>query len=87
MSDYQAFLASKRIQTQASGIEVDPTGIHPMLFPFQRDLVIWALRKGRAAVFADCGLGKTFVQLECRSADRARGSQDRSARPLHPRRI
>ena len=33
------------------------------LFDFQRDLVEWALRKGRAAIFADCGLGKTPMQL------------------------
>jgi DNA modification methylase len=35
-----------------------------MLFPFQRALVIWALKRGRAALFADTGLGKTFMQLE-----------------------
>jgi DNA modification methylase len=35
-----------------------------MLFDFQRDITKWAVRKGRAAVFADTGLGKTFVQLE-----------------------
>jgi hypothetical protein len=35
-----------------------------MLFDFQRDIVSWALRRGRAAVFADCGLGKTPMQLE-----------------------
>jgi superfamily II DNA or RNA helicase len=34
-----------------------------MLFPFQRDIVKWALRRGRAALFADCGLGKTPMQL------------------------
>lgn len=35
-----------------------------MLFPFQRDLVRWSVRKGRAAVFADTGLGKTYMALE-----------------------
>ena len=35
-----------------------------MLFPFQRDVTLWALRKGRAAIFLECGLGKTFIQLE-----------------------
>lgn len=35
-----------------------------MLFPFQSDLVKWSLRKGRSAIFADCGLGKTIIQLE-----------------------
>lgn len=34
-----------------------------MLFPFQRDLVRWSLNRGRSAIFADCGLGKTFMQL------------------------
>ncbi len=38
--------------------------LNPMLFEFQKDLVIWALEKGKAAIFADCGLGKTPVQLE-----------------------
>jgi hypothetical protein len=33
------------------------------LYPFQRDLVDWSLRQGRAAIFADCGLGKTPMQL------------------------
>ena len=33
------------------------------LFDFQHSLVEWALRKGRAAIFADCGLGKTPMQL------------------------
>ena len=41
-----------------------PNDIHPALFPFQRDLVAWAVRKGRAALFADTGLGKTRMQVE-----------------------
>jgi len=61
---YADFLASKRIRAELSGVEVDPSAVHPMLFPFQRDVTTWALRKGRAAVFLECGLGKTFIQLE-----------------------
>ena len=38
--------------------------LNPMLFEFQRDIVTWALRRGRAAIFADCGMGKTPMQLE-----------------------
>lgn len=38
--------------------------IAPHLYPHQRDLVGWALRKGRAALFADTGLGKTAMQVE-----------------------
>lgn len=40
-----------------------PDDLPSFLFPFQRDLVLWALAKGRAAIFADCGLGKTPMQL------------------------
>jgi DNA modification methylase len=64
VNDYSTFLATKRIHADLRGIDADPSDINPILFPFQRDLVVWALRKGRAAVFADCGLGKTFIQLE-----------------------
>jgi len=39
-------------------------GVTDAAFPHQRDLVLWALRKGRAAIFADTGLGKTIMQLE-----------------------
>ena len=62
MSDYATFLEQKRITDPPTGIDV--TGyLNAMLFPFQRDLVRWALRRGRAAIFADCGLGKTPMQL------------------------
>jgi len=63
MSDYQAFLAAKAISTAADGM-VDVPALNPALFPYQSDIVAWALRRGRAAVFADCGLGKTLMQLE-----------------------
>src|SRR5579859_4701584 len=62
--DYNAFLASKQIAAQTAGIDISLDAIHEKLFPFQKVLVQWALRKGRAALFADCGLGKTFCQLE-----------------------
>ena len=50
--DYRAFLATKRLIHHATGREVADSDIHPMLFPFQRDLTRWAIRKGRAALFA-----------------------------------
>lgn len=62
--DYSDFLTSKRLVVRPAGIEPDRAQINPMLFDFQRDLVQWALRKGRCALFADTGLGKTFMQLE-----------------------
>lgn len=59
--DYEAFLESKRHSNLLHGF--DPVFMPDRLFPFQVSLVEWATRKGRAAVFADCGLGKTFIQL------------------------
>ena len=46
----------------ASGKEA--VGLHPSLFPFQAAIVRWAVRRGRAAIFASTGLGKTHMQLE-----------------------
>lgn len=64
MNEYEAFLESKRVVVRPSGINVLAADIHPLLFPFQRDIVRWALRLGKACIFADCGLGKTLMQLE-----------------------
>ena len=58
---YEAFLAGK---SQYSGDDgFDPDDLPSFLFDFQQSLVTYALRKGRAAIFADCGLGKTAMQL------------------------
>jgi hypothetical protein len=59
---YTEFLDSKRILDHPSGFE--PESLNQALFPFQRDIVRWALRRGRAALFEDCGMGKTLQQLE-----------------------
>lgn len=59
--DYGTFLASKRQLAGEYGFE--PVWLPEFLFDFQRHLVAWAIRKGRAAIFADCGLGKTPMQL------------------------
>lgn len=64
MNAYAAFLETKKSRHVATGHEIADSDIHPMLFPFQRDLVRWSIRKGRAAIFADTGLGKTLMQLE-----------------------
>lgn len=60
---YQDFLRSKRLQVHRAGFEPS-VPLNPALKPFQADIVRWALRLGRAAIFADCGLGKTLMQLE-----------------------
>jgi hypothetical protein len=62
MKTYEEFLKTKQITAQSIGIEPDEP--NPILFPFQRDIVKLALRKGRACIWADCGLGKSFMQLE-----------------------
>lgn len=60
--DYAAFLRAKQWRQPESGF--DPMPIASPLFDFQSDLVRWAVRRGRGAVFADTGLGKTRVQIE-----------------------
>lgn len=60
--NYETFLAQKRLVAPVAGFDVD--NVSEKLFPFQRDLVRWALRKGRAAIWADCGLGKSPMALE-----------------------
>lgn len=62
--EYATFLANKSLLPCALGRQISLADVHPKLFPFQRQLVQWAARKGRCAVWADCGLGKTFIQLE-----------------------
>ncbi len=64
MNNYKEFLTSKVIRQPFSGKEIEKEKINSILFPFQRDVTFWALRRGRAAVFLDTGLGKTFIQLE-----------------------
>jgi superfamily II DNA or RNA helicase len=60
--EYQELLRRKDLHVPPTGIGgADVSAEH--LFPFQRDLVRWALRRGRAALFADTGLGKTRQQL------------------------
>jgi hypothetical protein len=62
-ADYLRFLDSKALRAVPTGIE-PPADLGSHLFPFQADIVRWALRRGRAAVFADCGMGKSRIALE-----------------------
>jgi len=62
--NYQDFLSSKQYRILSNGKEIIHDDIHPMLFDWQKDIVQWACKKGRCAVFLDTGLGKTFIQLE-----------------------
>lgn len=60
--DYQDFLAKKAVTPVIAGHEVDADKLNANLFDFQRAIVKWALKRGRAAIFADTGLGKTLMQ-------------------------
>lgn len=60
-TDYTQFLASKAQLANPNGFE--PYDLPDYLFPFQAFLTEWAIRKGRAALFADCGMGKTLMEM------------------------
>lgn len=60
--DYQQFLLQKKKSVTDAGFDVKI--LNKLLFPFQEFIVKRALKKGKFAVFADCGLGKSFMQLE-----------------------
>ena len=62
MNSYQEFLNNKDIIDKQSGFE--PVNLSKQLYDFQSAIVRWACKRGRAAIFADCGLGKTPMQLE-----------------------
>ena len=61
--DYQQFLKTKEKSHISSGFDIDEKQLNINLFDFQKFTVKTALKKGRFAVFADCGLGKTLMQL------------------------
>ena len=63
MLKYDDFINSKSKTFENMGINVDKNDLNPNMFGFQKDIVRWALKKGRAAIFAECGLGKTLMQL------------------------
>lgn len=64
MNSYQNFLASKQRSVKPSGFEVTEEQVNPLLFKFQNACVRWAVRLGKAAFFEECGLGKTFQEIE-----------------------
>ena len=63
MNKYSDFLKEKILYMPAAGLEDIPK-LNKHLFTYQKDIVEWALRRGKAAIFADCGMGKTIMQLE-----------------------
>jgi len=75
---YNAFLASKAIDDPCTGM-ADLPDLPDCLFPHQRDIVSWALRRGRAALFAGTGLGKSLMELAWAQAVRNLETMDRDA--------
>lgn len=63
-SNYQVFLQNKSRKVTYTGFDVSPDDVTPHAFLFQRDIIRWACKLGRSAVFADTGMGKTLMQLE-----------------------
>lgn len=65
MMNYEDFIEQRSKQSiHTDSIQLSADNLNSMLYPFQRDVVRWALAKARAAIFADCGLGKSPMQLE-----------------------
>src|ERR1043165_2037542 len=59
---YREFLVTKQVLTPPSGFAAE--SLSAQLFEFQRDITRWSIERGRSAIFADCGLGKTPMQLQ-----------------------
>lgn len=65
---YEDFLKSKARQDPSTGILDGEISLNPNLFDFQADIVRWACRRGRAAIFAGTGLGKSLMELSWANA-------------------
>lgn len=61
---YEEFLKTKEYHYDNTGFDVNISDLNDNLFEFQKQIVKWALKKGRCALFLDTGLGKTICQLE-----------------------
>jgi len=62
--NYKEFLNNKTINTYNSGFKVKDSDLNPKMFDFQKYIVSLALYRGSSAIFADCGLGKTIMELD-----------------------
>lgn len=64
MTTYAEFLSRKESRVEKPGRIITASDVHPMLHTWQNELVRWAVGTGRAALWADTGMGKTVMQLE-----------------------
>lgn len=82
-SKYIDFLKSKMAIAKDTGFEIDTSELNPALLPHQKDIIKWAIRGGRRAVFAQFGLGKTVIQLEfCKQVTKHKGGKALIVCPL-----
>ncbi len=57
--DYQEFIRSKQRDVKPFGFDVELSAINGSLFEWQKRAVQWSIKRGRSAMFEECGLGKT----------------------------
>lgn len=82
-SKYITFLKSKMAIAKDSGFEISPSSLNPALLPHQRDIVAWAIKGGKRAIFAKFGLGKTVMEVEfCKSVIEHEGGKALIILPL-----
>ena len=75
-SKYMEFLKSKMAIAKDTGFEIDRSKLNDKLLPHQKDIVQWAIKGGRRAVFAQFGLGKTIMQIEfCKQIIKEKGGK------------
>jgi DNA modification methylase len=63
LASYETFVRSKSVEVEPVGVDYQDD-LNPALFDWQADVVRWAVKRGKAALFLDTGLGKTLCQLE-----------------------
>jgi DNA modification methylase len=82
-SKYMEFLKSKMAIAKDTGFDISPDELNPSLLPHQRDIVSWAIKGGRRAIFAKFGLGKTVMETEfCRKVIDKQGGKALIILPL-----
>ena len=65
MKAYNEFVNNKSITDKPTGIEhADRLQLNEQMFQFQKDITVWALKRGRACIWSGCGTGKTIMELE-----------------------
>lgn len=77
LEKYQEFLQSKHVRVPFAGFDVNLNDVNPMLFAWQKEIVVWAVKRGKAAIFSECGTGKTPMQ-----ADWARIVENHTSKPV-----